>query len=178
MHVRIDHRWRVHARHAFDLPMSAEAMWEQMRDFKRFITLDPLHTKVTIIDQRAGKPADSPRGVEMLISHRLLGIGPDRRARMVYWREGRGFAFSDLSKRGVQVGFPHVCMYDLTAKGERTCTLAVSARGRWTARWVPKPLVKLWLAWVLLETQRCIEIELSRLTAHTGTRALRRPSSC
>jgi hypothetical protein len=157
MHVQIDDRWRVNAAISFDLPISAPTLWGHMHEFQQFITHDPLHSRVLIRGRRGTATLASPFGLELLISHRLLGVGPDRIGRIVRWREQQSFAFSDLSKRGTRVGFPHVCMYDIKSVSDDGCRLTFAARGRWTARWVPRLVVKVWLSWVLLETRRCIQ---------------------
>jgi hypothetical protein len=157
MHVRVDQRWRVTAHVAIDLPMSPSAVWPFMRDLTRFIAMDPLHARVTVIPRRgSARSGSSPAGAHLIIAHRVLGIGPDRVGRILFWREGRGFAFSDLSRRGVRTGFPHVCLYELAPADAASCRLIVGARGLWTARWLPRWAVKLWIAWVMLETQRCL----------------------
>jgi hypothetical protein len=150
----VDSKWRVHAEVAVDLAMSAGAVWGQMRDLPRFLATDPLH---------AGIRTDGPgpggwKGVPIVIEHRLAGVGPDRVGRVLTWEEGRGFSVSDLSRRGVRVGFPHVCGYEVEATpgGSR---VRVSARGVWTARFVPRWVVRAWLWWVMAGTGVAIRRE-------------------
>lgn len=160
MRLTIDERWRVHASSDIDLPLPVSVVWGQMRDLPRFLSLDPLHARVRIAGARV--PGQGWVGVPLVIEHRLFGIGPDRRGRVLSWREGVGYAVSDLSKRGNRVGFPHVCVYELFERGRGTCLLRVSARGVWTARWTPRVLVKLWLWWVLFATEARVRGEVVR----------------
>lgn len=164
MQISLEPRGRVHATCEVALPLSAVAVWGQMRDFAGFCTMDPLHRRV-LMRHRANSPssADSPRGAELVISHRLLGIGPDRVGRVLTWREGRGYAFSDLSRRGRNTGFPHICWYDLRPAGDDCSVLTIGARGIWTARVVPPVFVRWWLGFVLRETARGIRRRMRTL---------------
>ncbi len=158
--IEITPEWRVRARAEFDVPLSAPRVWGQMRDWKRFLTIDPLHARARVTGAGAN---GSPLGARVVIEHRLLGAGPDRIGRVLKWREGRGFAISDLSRRGPRVGFPHVCAYDVAPGGPRRSRITFRATGRWTAvRW-PRAAVRLWLWWVLRSTQRRIEADMTRL---------------
>src|SRR5687768_5147757 len=121
MPVLIDQRGRVRASVRFEVPLPAATVWQAMRDWRRFITIDPLHARVDLLS-----PPPSPTiGAEFLLEHRLLGISVTRRARMLRWREGREFAFSDLSWRGNRnaAGFPHVCMYQVEPRGETSARI-------------------------------------------------------
>jgi len=160
MRITIDHQWRVRAAHTIDLPMPANAVWGQMRDVSRFVTRDPLHRAVRIKNQ----PCNDyfPVGTELVLEHRLLGIGPDRRSRVLRWREGRGYVISDLSMRGPREAFPHVCMYEVIARDQQRSQIRLGVRGRWTATWVPRAFVRLWLWWVLAATGAHIRWELLR----------------
>lgn len=155
MPISITPRGRVTASRSFIVPLTARQLWGQMRDVEHFIAIDPLHQDVSM--NRQGLP--TPRGASLTIPHRLLGLGPTRIGRILQWREGSGFAFSDLSRRGVRKGFPHVCSYWIEPLSNDSCQLTVNAVGRWTARWVPRPLARLWLWWVLAATE-------SDITAH------------
>ncbi len=172
MRIVVDDRWRVDATAWLDVPLSASAVWGQMRDFQRFLTLDPLHRRVRVADaalrtrrvaEVPGAPgAPIPVGTPLIIEHGLLGIGVNRRSRLLRWREGRGFAVSDLSNRGDHTGFPHACIYEVTPLDAWSARLTVAARGRWTATWMPRWLVRLWLAWVLASTLSHLRVELRR----------------
>ncbi len=156
--ISITPDWRIDARCTADLPLPAAAMWSHMRDVERFLTDDPLHAEVVFDSLPA--PQHSFVGAKLTIRHRLFGIGPDRIGRILTWREGRGYAVSDLSRRGVDRAFPHICAFDLAPRGDSACTLTVSARGKWTATWTPRPLVRLWLWWVLAATEARLRASL------------------
>lgn len=157
LRINIDMHWLVRAEYDLALQMSAATLWGQMRDVERFCAMDPLHRKVTV-----RSTTFPPRGAGMVIQHRLLGVGPDRVGRILRWREGRGYAFSDLSQRGTSVGFPHVCAYEIRATAADSCVLTISARGIWTQRLLPRILVRAWLGYVLCETARCIRSDMHR----------------
>lgn len=185
MTIVVDDRWRVNATACLDVPLAALTVWGQMRDLRHFLTIDPLHRRVRIagaasptrrgtgVAEDPGAPI--PVGTPLVIEHRLFGIGVNRRSRLLQWREGRGFAVSDLSGRGDHVGFPHVCIYEVAPLGARSACLTIAARGRWTATWMPRWLVRLWLAWVMASTLRNIRVELRRFRrAMHGRRAVHR----
>ncbi len=149
--ISITHDWRINARSITHLPLRAARMWARMRDVQLFLTDDPLHADVFFNSLPA--PHQSFVGATLTIRHRLLGLGPNRVGRILTWTEGRGYAVSDLSRRGVHLGFPHICAFDLAPRGEHTCTLTVSARGKRTATRTPRFLVRFWLWWVLAATE-------------------------
>ena len=157
--IHISRDSRVNARCEIDLPVPAHLFWPRMRDVEQFLTDDPLHAEVVFDTLPA--PHQSFVGATVTIRHRLLGFGVDRVGRILTWREGRGYAISDLSRRGVDHGFPHICAFDLAPRTENTCTLTVSARGKWTATWVPRPLIRLWLWWVLKATEAQIAASIA-----------------
>lgn len=166
-----------------DVPLTAGTVWGQMRDFARFTTLDPFHARMRI---GGGRPQ---AGSSLVIEHRFAGVGVDRIGRILRWREGVGYAFSDLSKRSTQVGFPHVYVYAVSATGPGTSTVRVTVRGRWTARWLPRAVIRLWLRWVLSYTAASIRTEMllyahclpakrqAAPVAHSGRCQRRRSSS-
>lgn len=160
MRIEINQAGRVRATCDVALPLSAAAVWGQMRDFPRFCKMDPLHRRVVMSDRDAEYP---PRGAHLVIGHRFLGIGPDRVGRVLTWREGIGFAFSDLSRRGPHVGFPHICSYEVRPHNAQRCILTIGARGRWTSPWVPRWCARWWIAWVLRETAHVIHREMRNL---------------
>jgi hypothetical protein len=154
MKIDINSAWRVHAAGSIDLLLPARTVWGQMRDVAGFLCIDPLHTRVLVEQGRHGATL---LGSNVLIEHRVLGVGPDRLGRVLKFDEGRGFAVSDLSKRGVKVGFPHVCVYELEEIDATHSRIHVSARGKWTATWMPRWMVKAWLWWILRSTESMIE---------------------
>src|SRR5262245_23504534 len=139
--------------------LPASVVWGQMRDLLRFVCIDPLHARAFTVD---GGPARA--GAEMVIEHRFLGLGTDRRSRVLRWTEGRGYVISDLSRRGVRVGFPHVCTYEVVAEGAGS-RLRVGARGLWTARLVPRWAAKAWMWWILAGTRAHLRHELGKVEA-------------
>ena len=124
--------------------MAATAAWGQLRDFERYAATDHFHADIQI---DGGRPRSGAR-IEM--THRYLGIALTRVGRIVRWVEAPhdrpGFAFSDLSRRGTTVAFPHVLSMTLrdTTDG---CTLRIRVGGRWTSP-VPRWAARLWLRWV------------------------------
>jgi hypothetical protein len=161
IHISINSRWRVHAVSRLPLPLPAGAVWGQMRDVRRFLTVDPLHVSVEFPGLSSALPEP---GAPLTIRHRLLGIGVTRVGRLLTWREGRGYAVSDLSRAGARRGFPHVCAFEVTPVGPAESILSTSARGVWTATWIPRPLVYLWLWWVLAATEVHVKRDMKRFT--------------
>ncbi len=171
MRIVIDRAWRVHAESTMELACSSKTAWGQMRDWRRFLTLDPLHKRLHV----EGGPNDParPKGQSITISHRLLGMGPDRVGRVLTWREERGYAISDLSRRGPRAGFPHICTYEVVPVLPTTCKLRVGVRGVWTARYIPRFMARAWIAWVLHMTEQRIRLEFELLDAARRTKASR-----
>lgn len=139
----VSQRFSVHVSATVCVPLSASAVWGQMRDFSCFTALDPFHVRVRVV--APGYRA----GAGLVIEHRFLGIGFQRVGRILKWTEGVGYCFSDLSASGVRKGFPHVYCYRIQAVDEHTTRIEVSVRGRWTATLFPRWLVKLWLRFVM-----------------------------
>lgn len=174
MPVTISKDWRVRGESSLAVALPASTLWGQMRDWRRFLTTDPLHERLDDITPGVGDVAGSPRGTTFLIRHRFLCIGPTRRGKILSWREGRGFAISDLSLRGVARGFPHICSYRVEPSGNSS-RLVLGVRGTWTARWVPRPLVALWIRWVLLATEARLSRELHAFARWRRSCAVRDP---
>ncbi len=160
MRLEISPNWRVRAITWADVPLPASVVWGQMRGLRRFLTADPLHVGVTFAD--SANEHFPPIGGALVIHHRMFGVAIDRVGKLLSWKEGVGFAVSDLSQRGKDVGFPHVCGYEAKAVDAGHSRITLSACGRWTARWVPRPVIKLWLWWVMAETRRSVEAEMRR----------------
>src|SRR5688572_22595961 len=95
-----------------DLPLSAAVVWDRMRDFVRFTTLDPFHDEVLT----AGRACRA--GTKIVIRHRFAWFRVDRVGRILRWNDGIGYSFSDLSKRGRRAGFPHVFTYQVDPQGD------------------------------------------------------------
>jgi hypothetical protein len=156
--VSIDDGWRVDCVGEVRVALPASVVWGQMRDLLRFVCIDPLHARARTLD---GGPARL--GSELVIEHRLLGLGTDRVSRVLRWREGSGYAISDLSRRGVRRGFPHVCTYEVVAEGPGECRVLIGARGLWTARWMPRFVARAWVWWILMATGVEVRWEMGAL---------------
>jgi hypothetical protein len=154
---------RVRCEAVIALPMSARRAWGQIRDFHRYAAHDHFHAGFTI----AG---NVPRaGADLTIEHRYGPFGLQRVGRILRWREGDGWAFSDLSRRGRRVGFPHVLSMRLadTADG---CELAIRVTGQWTAP-TPRWVARLWLWWVMnaiVQTTRNQLLAFCQAAIHFG----------
>ena len=162
--LRLGANGQVHLRTEIDVPLPAARVWESMRDFNAFTTQDPFHHRM-----RLDGPADHP-GTPLVIEHRWGPFRLERVGRILSWREGVGYSFSDLSTRGKGAGFPHAYAYELTPLGEEACQVSVTVTGRWTARWVPMGLRRLWLLGVMRSLERILRRHLSGLAptpAHT-----------
>jgi hypothetical protein len=138
--VAIDKAWRVSLMAEIELDLPKERAWEAMKDVSRFVSYDPFHTRVYAADGNA-----IALGSEIVIMHGFLGVGFKRRGRLLRWREGRGYAMSDLSARDARSGFPHIYSYRLDSLAPDRCRLSVSVRGRWTLRWIGRPVARFWL---------------------------------
>jgi len=169
MRITIDRARRVRATSSIELPLPASAVWGQMRDARRFLTLDPLHRRV--ITPYSCEPL-LRQGDHLRIPHRLAGVGPDRVGRVLRWVEGRGYVISDLSQRGPRRGFPHVCAYWLDSVSPTRSRLRIDIHGRWTARWTTRALARAWLWWVMRATEQRIAAEFRAIARRRETAAL------
>lgn len=137
-----------------NLPLSATAAWGQLRDFARYAQQDFFHADIEI-------EGDIPRsGAAIRLTHRYAGLSVCRHGRILTWREGVGYSFSDLSFRGPRAGFPHVFRYHLEQRGESACQLQITVRGLWTAQWIPRWAARLWLLWVFGHVLRIVRANL------------------
>lgn len=152
--IRISRRGVVHCAARIDIPLSATAVWGQLRDFPRFAQQDLFHAGLTI---EGGVPRAGAR-LEMM--HRYAGFRIRRIGRILIWREGVGFSFSDLSRKGPRHGFPHVLSYRIESIAAERCRLHISVRGLWTSRAPGRPAAWLWLWWVFAQVVRSVEREL------------------
>ncbi len=102
MRIELDRRWVVNLHASFSLPIDAATVWRYMCDFQRFVCLDFFHQAVHL-----NGPA--PRvGTHLRIEHRFVCFAVQRIGRILSWRDGRSYAFSDLSHRPGR-GFPQSC---------------------------------------------------------------------
>lgn len=150
--VRLSSRWAVNAETSVELDASAAEVWQVMQQFSRFIAADPYHTRVT---DTQGKRLHTlpPRGTALRIGHGIGLTWFNRAGTLVRVVPNQCLAFTDLSQRGRAVGFPHVYKYQLTPINENACELKLVVCGRWSARWLPRPIVRAWLWWVLAQAK-------------------------
>ena len=142
MTIRAHRDGRVDCRAAVPLSVPARRAWGQLRDFRRYASHDYFHADVRVA---GGVPR---AGAAVRLTHRFGCFRVERTGRILRWREGDGWAFSDLSRRGPRSGFPHVFAARVEPAGDRRSTLHLTVAGRWTAEWVPLWARRLWLAWV------------------------------
>jgi hypothetical protein len=154
MRVTVGRRGRVECSARLELPLGAARAWGRLRDFRRFAAQDFFHTDVRV---EGGIPR---AGAALEIPHRFGPFRVTRVGRILSWEEGRGYAFSDLSRRSPRAAFPHAYRYELHPLADDRCRLGISIRGRWTLRLLPRPLVRLWLAWAFSHIVRSVENEL------------------
>jgi hypothetical protein len=162
--LRLDKRGMVRLRAVMELPLPASAVWGQMRGFADFIALDPFHAGIDI--------ADAPPwpGSIIGIQHRFSIFRVHRIGRILRWREGVAFSFSDLSKRGPRRGFPHVFTYEIHPCSPAASRMTVTVHGRWTTMFLPHWMVRCWLHWVLARTVDTIRARLLMLALHSAGR--------
>src|SRR5262249_9789749 len=124
----------VDLRIELEVTRSPVEVWEIIADLPRFACIDPFHSRIRVLG-----PALKP-GVDLVLEHCAFGISFLRFGRLLSWREGHGYAFSDLSAHGPRRGFPHVFFVTLSPGESGACKgtrLTVTVRGKWTARYVP-----------------------------------------
>jgi hypothetical protein len=136
-----------------DLKLSPLSVWGQLRDFRRYAAQDLFHAEIKI---EGGLPR---AGAVLRLSHRYCGLRVPRHGRILFWREGVGFSFSDLSFRGPRHGFPHVFTFRIEPLPNGT-RLQIRVTGLWTPRFCPRQLARLWLLWVFRQVVRCVHNEL------------------
>jgi|SRR5665213_2400422 len=137
-----------------EIPMSAARAWGQLRDFTRYACTDPFHVDLRI-------EGSIPRaGAALTLYHSYVGIRIRRTGRILVWREGTQFSFSDLSLSGPRHGFPHVMTCCVNAVDDQHCAVNIKVQGRWSNRRIPGFLARLWLRWVFGQFQHGIENEL------------------
>ena len=137
------------------LSRSPECLWSTIRDLPQFLTIDPFHDEVVLMREQ---PA---AGVDLTLSHNAFGRRFLRFGRILAWHEGVGYTFSDLSPRGPRVGFPHVFIVRVEPAAEYTSQpasrLTIRIRGRWTSRFMPVWLGRLWIWLVCREHARLLK---------------------
>jgi hypothetical protein len=164
--VHLHPTWRVDCSTEIPLSVPARVVWGQMRDFRHFVTRDPFHTRVDW-------DGDSSDTHTFILWHGWKLLRFPRVGRILKWREGKGFAFSDLSRRDALKGFPHVYEYRIAATSSEASILRISVRGRWTATWMPRWLVRTWLELVMTLIRGCVTsffLEFDRALAERDRR--------
>ncbi len=146
-------RRRIVSRIEALVPASADQVWTRIADLPRFLTIDTFHEQVTLM-----RPAPAA-GVDVVLSHNAFGRRFDRFGRILQWRPGRGYAFSDLSPRGPRYSFPHAFFIELEPVdgAERPLTrLTITVRGRWSSHWIPVTLGWWWVHAVACDHARLL----------------------
>jgi hypothetical protein len=151
--VRVNATWVVRCRAELELKLSPLSVWGQLRDFRRYARQDLFHEDIQI-DGGLPRP-----GARLKLLHCYGGIRVKRHGRILLWREGVGFAFSDLSHRGPRHGFPHVLSFRIEPTDGGSC-LHIRATGLWTARATSRLLARVWLRWVFAHVVRSVRNEL------------------
>jgi hypothetical protein len=172
--IRASRDGRVTCRAAIPLALPAGSVWGQVRDFRRYASHDYFHRDVRV---GGGVPR---AGAPLRLTHCFACFRVERVGRILRWREGAGFAFSDLSRRGPRAGFPHVFALRIESAGDGRSTLHLSVRGRWTAGWVPLFARRIWLAWMFAYVVARTRNELRAYQAARGAsrRAPRPAGTC
>jgi hypothetical protein len=140
-----------------ELAKSASEVWRQISDVRRFLVLDTFHDRVVLMrPQPAG-------GVDLALSHNAFGYKFLRFGRILYWREGQGYAFSDLSPRNPRQAFPHVFFIEIVADGNQpdVTHLRIIVRGKWTHRWIPITIGRWWVYYVSCDHARILQKAMS-----------------
>ncbi len=136
---------KIHAQIEIDIPKSAEELWKIISDPEKFLCIDPLHSRVVVMGT-----CPLPR-TDILLEHQILGFRFLRFGKILSWRLGKGYSFSDLSAKGPRFGFPHVFFIEISDLPEekktnrRRSKLSIVVKGQWTARWIPRALRHWWL---------------------------------
>jgi hypothetical protein len=143
------------------VPLSSAELWKRVSDLPAFLTIDPFHERVVLMRD---KPA---AGVDLVLWHNAFGRRFARFGRILSWREGEGYTFSDLSQHGPRCGFPHVFCIAITPGGERGhedrlkpelqhSRLSIAVRGKWTSPLVPVFIGRGWIWLVCREHARLL----------------------
>ncbi len=146
-------RAAVDLRSELFLDRPVDEVWSEMADFARFTCIDPFHERVIV------QAAELRPGVDLILVHRIFGFRFLRFGRLLTWREGHGYAFSDLSGRYKRHGFPHVFFYTVESVDDsalHSSRLTVSVRGKWTSPWASRRVGMWWLRYVCYEHARLL----------------------
>jgi hypothetical protein len=151
--VRVRRSLAVDCHATLNLPLPAISVWGQIRDFHRFASQEFFHDNIRI-------EGEIPRqGAAIQMTHRFFLFATERKGKILYWREGEGYSFSDLSLSGCRKGFPHVFTYRIEPQGETQTLLHIEVRGKWTAK-IPRWIAWFWLRWVFRQVVVSVENDL------------------
>ena len=139
-----------------DVPRSVEQVWERMADLRRFVRVDPFHSRLIVLG------ANLEAGVELAIEHRAFGLRFLRFGKLLSWREGKSYAISDLAASGSRGFFPHVFTFAIEPIGPARSRLTVRVRGRWNSPIVPTWAGRLWVRFIGREHARLLRVELAK----------------
>lgn len=153
--IRITRSYRVSCVCRIDLPDSSDAVWQRLTPWTISSTWDPFHRRMIELDG-----ADQIGG-RIIIDHRFGPICLARTGHLLRLRPQQGFSFSDLSLKDNQKGFPHTYKYDLAPTTTGGTRLTVRVQGKWTLR-IGRPLVMLWLYWVMLQLRQKLKANLTQ----------------
>lgn len=167
MIIHAESNGRVHCQATIPLALSIGSAWGQLRDFRRYASHDYFHAAIHV----SGIPR---QGAHLRLLHRYGCFHVERIGRILRWREGEGFAFSDLSHRGPRSGFPHMLSLRLEPMGDNRSLLHIAVRGQWTTRWIPIVVRRLWLGWVFAYI---VSRTRNELMAYQIAREIRRRTS-
>jgi hypothetical protein len=134
-----------------DIPRPASEVWLRIAQLELFLCIDPFHTSIIAVD------GPLKVGSTLLLEHHAIGFRFTRGGRLLRWREGEGYSFSDLRRRDPRRGFPHVFHVAVRSTDDaRSTRLTIDVRGRWSSKLVPARVGMLWLGWVMREHARLL----------------------
>lgn len=150
--------YRVRAELTLRWPVTRAFAWQHMADLPRFATADIFHERIH------GLSDGIAIGKQIWIDHAFGPVYLQRTGRLLRWREGEEYAFSDLSLRHPHRAFPHVYDYRLSPLPDGSTQLQQIVTGKWTATWMPRELVRCWLALVMKCNELCLRKYMRRTT--------------
>jgi len=154
--VAVSRQYVVNARLTLRWPVAQEFAWQLMADLPRFATADIFHERIH------GLSDGIELGKRIWIDHAFGPVYLQRTGRLLLWREGEEYAFSDLSLRNPLRAFPHAYIYRLSSLPDGSTQLQQIVTGQWTATWMPRWLVWCWLAAVMKCNELCLRKYIRR----------------
>ena len=147
----------IDVRIEFRLNQSPAALWRVVSNLPNFLTIDPFHEQVIMMRKR---PAV---GVHLVLLHNAFGRRFCRYGKILSWRDGEQYAFSDLSRAGSSREFPHVFFVSVRPAGgaplhvkPNSSKLTIRVRGKWTSTWIPAIVGRWWVLLVCREHGRLL----------------------